>query len=39
MLKVNLMNIFTSFVVGAWNKDKLAQIRKNAGDELRNLAV
>jgi len=39
MLKVNLMNIFTSFVVGAWNKDKLAQIRKNASYEPRNITV
>lgn len=39
MLKVNLMNIFTSFVVGAWNKDKLEQIRENTWDDTRNLAV
>ncbi len=33
MLKVNLMNVFTSFVVGAWDKEKLAQIKEKAGAE------
>ncbi len=31
MLKVDLMNIFTSFVVGVWDKEKLAEIREKAG--------
>jgi hypothetical protein len=33
MLKVNLMNVFTSFVVGAWDKEKLAELREKGGAE------